>query len=250
MQSFKLLSALLCYPEPELVAALPVLRKALATSLIFQHATAGATDEPAGVPKAAAPTGNGVTLEQTLAPLLDYLSSAPLIRLQENYVATFDRSTSHSLHLFEHIHGESRDRGQAMVDLLEEYRKHGFELSTTELPDYVPLFLEFLAQLPEDQVQALLGDAIHVLAMIGNKLSSAQSPYACVFEVLRNRCTTEPQAFTEPPVRDMDEALETFGAGADGVEPLLRPSMTHTMQFQPKPTPGAEPSLRPTHSCS
>ena len=130
------------------------------------------------------------------------------------------------------------------------HRKHGFELSTTELPDYVPLFLEFLAQLPEDQVQALLGDAIHVLAMIGNELSVAQSPYACVFEVLRNHCTTEPQAFTEPPVRDMDEALETFGAGADGVEPLLRPSMTHTMQFQPKPTPDAKPSHRQNHSCA
>ena len=250
MQSFKLLSALLCYPEPELLGALPVLREKLAASLTRQRAPASATDERTDVPKAAAIAGTDVTHEQALAPLLDYLSSAPLIRSQENYVTTFDRSTSHSLHLFEHIHGESRDRGQAMVDLLEEYRKHGFELSTNELPDYVPLFLEFLAQLPEDRVQALLGDAIHVLAMIGKKLSSAQSPYACVFEVLRNYCTTEPQAFTEPPVRDMDEALETFGAGADGVEPLLRPSMTHTMQFQPKPTPGAEPSRQPTHSCS
>lgn len=248
MQSFKLLSSLLCYPEPELLAALPVLRVHLAAVLNSPCAKVGATGTPTDVSKTA--SACGANLEYTLAPLLDYLESAPLIRLQENYVATFDRSTSHSLHLFEHIHGESRDRGQAMVDLLEEYRKHGFELSTTELPDYVPLFLEFLAQLPKDQVQALLGDAIHVLAMIGNKLSAAQSPYACVFEVLRNHCKTEPQAFTEPPVRDMDEALETFGTGADGVEPLLRPSMTHTMQFQPKPTSGSAPGHRPTHSCA
>lgn len=222
MQSFKLLSVLLCYPEPELLAALPELR-----DLLEQEGS-----------------------RQTLAPLLDYLGSTSLIRLQENYVATFDRSTSHSLHLFEHIHGESRDRGQAMVDLLEEYRKHGFDLSTTELPDYVPLFLEFIAQLPEDNVQALLGDAIHVLAMIGNKLDVAQSPYACVFILLRNQCTTAPQAFTEPPVRDMDEALETFGAGVDGVEPLLRPTMTHTMRFQSKPAPDSVPSRRSTQSCS
>jgi nitrate reductase delta subunit len=274
MQSFKLLSALLCYPEPELLAALPVLREKLKNDSA-QYVLPGSTHEFADVSRTPTQSSEqasllrvtnlnkeqeleedktlrneSIQLERALAPLLDYLESAPLIRLQENYVATFDRSSSHSLHLFEHIHGESRDRGQAMVDLLEEYRKHGFELSTTELPDYVPLFLEFLAQLPEDQVQALLGDAIHVLATIGNKLSAAQSPYACVFEVLRNHCTTEPQAFTEPPVRDMDEALETFGAGADGVEPLLRPSVTHTMQFQPKPTPGAEPSRRPIQSCS
>ena len=250
MQSFKLLSALLCYPEPPLLAALPALRARLKIVHTSQRAQVDTTDAQNITHTSVAACDAHSTLEHALAPLLDYLGTTPLIRLQENYVATFDRSTSHSLHLFEHIHGESRDRGQAMVDLLEEYRKHGFELSTTELPDYVPLFLEFLAQLPEDQVQALLGDAIHVLAMIGNDLSVAQSPYACVFEVLRNHCTTEPQAFTEPPVRDMDEALETFGAGADGVEPLLRPSMTHTMQFQPKPTPDAKPSHRQNHSCA
>ncbi|MEI6838131.1 MAG: nitrate reductase molybdenum cofactor assembly chaperone [Alcaligenaceae bacterium] len=223
MKIFKLLSALLCYPEPPLLAALNDIEKhcAIETS----HA-------------------------QVLKPLLDYLNSAALIRLQENYVATFDRSTSHSLHLFEHIHGESRDRGQAMVDLLEEYRKHGFELSTSELPDYVPLFLEFLAQLPHDQAQVLLGDAIHVLAMIGNKLAADKSPYACVFALIRMHCSTEPIAFTEPPVRDMDEALETFGAGADGVEPLLRPNMTHTMQFHPKPTQAPEQGHRPSQTCS
>ena len=250
MQSFKLLSALICYPEPPLLAALPALRARLKIVHTSQRAQVDTTDAQNITHTSVAACDAHSTLEHALAPLLDYLGTTPLIRLQENYVATFDRSTSHSLHLFEHIHGESRDRGQAMVDLLEEYRKHGFELSTTELPDYVPLFLEFLAQLPEDQVQALLGDAIHVLAMIGNELSVAQSPYACVFEVLRNHCTTEPQAFTEPPVRDMDEALETFGAGADGVEPLLRPSMTHTMQFQPKPTPDAKPSHRQNHSCA
>jgi nitrate reductase delta subunit len=85
-----------------------------------------------------------------LAPLLDELRSRPLIELQENYVATFDRSPSHSLHLFEHVHGESRDRGQAMVDLMDEYRRDGFEPLETELPDYVPLFLEFLGALSLD----------------------------------------------------------------------------------------------------
>ena len=242
MQIFKLLSALLCYPEPELLTALPTLREQLATDSAHQQSLGALSDEPVRKPQAADP-------EQTLEPLLTYLHSEPLIRLQENYVATFDRSTSHSLHLFEHIHGESRDRGQAMVDLLQEYRKQGFDLSTTELPDYIPLFLEFLAQLPDTEVQALLGDAIHVLALIGHKLAAANSPYACVFALLRLHCTTEPQAFTEPPVRDMDEALEIFGAGTDGVEPLLRPTLTHTMQFHAKPTQPTELKRRPLHPC-
>lgn len=64
-----------------------------------------------------------------------------LMDLQESYIGLFDRGRALSLHLFEHIHGQSRDRGQAMVDLLETYRRHGFELSARELPDYLPLFL-------------------------------------------------------------------------------------------------------------
>ena len=76
--------------------------------------------------------------------------------LQEQYVATFDRGRALSLHLFEHIHGESRDRGQAMVNLLEVYRKHGFELNARELPDYIPLFLEYLAQRPVEEALSLI----------------------------------------------------------------------------------------------
>lgn len=212
MQDFKLLSALLCYPEQELIDALPRIRLALA---------------------------HDVALQDALTPLLDYLGSHELIRLQENYVASIDRNQRHSLHLFEHIHGESRDRGQAMVDLLNEYRKHGFELTGNELPDYVPLFLEFLAQLPADDAQKLLGDAIHVLAMLGDKLKASDSPYHCIFDVIRAHCSTQPLPFTDPPIRDMDEALEVFGPGADGIEPLLKPTTEHAIQFHPKKAHGA-----------
>ncbi|PLP97312.1 nitrate reductase molybdenum cofactor assembly chaperone [Cupriavidus pauculus] len=160
-----------------------------------------------------------------LAPLTEVLRREPLIRLQENYVATFDRNPAQSLHLFEHVHGESRDRGQAMVDLLEEYRRDGFDLTTAELPDYVPLFLEYLGALVMDgkeaRAEALLGDAIHVMAAIGDRLARSESPYAAAFLTLRTLTDVQPQPQEEPPVRDMDEALETFGPGADGVEPLL-----------------------------
>ena len=93
MQDFKLLSALLCYPEQELIDALPHIRQVVAQN---------------------------ASLQTGLTPLLDYLGSHDLIRLQENYVANIDRNQRHSLHLFEHI-------------LLEEYRKHGFELNGNEL---------------------------------------------------------------------------------------------------------------------
>ncbi|WP_324781068.1 nitrate reductase molybdenum cofactor assembly chaperone [Thiobacillus sedimenti] len=202
MKTFKVLSLLLMYPESDWLAALPELHAALVEEGGFNRdATA------------------------RLAPLFDLLHEANLIELQENYVATFDRNPSHSLHLFEHIHGESRDRGSAMIDLLQEYWKHDFDASAAELPDYVPLFLEFLSLLPADEARALLGDAVHVLAALGRKLDANGSPYASVFQVLEALSPVAAQELAEPPVRDMDEAMEMFGPSADGVEPLLKPGL-------------------------
>ncbi|OVZ62094.1 MULTISPECIES: nitrate reductase molybdenum cofactor assembly chaperone [unclassified Pigmentiphaga] len=192
--TYTVLSALLAYPDAEMVAALPELRSALA-------------------PADAA----------TLAPLFAMMEGKPdLIALQEEYVATFDRRPAHSLHLFEHVHGESRDRGQAMVNLREEYLRHGLEPRPGELPDYVPMFLEFLGQLPAPRAAVLLGDAIHVLARIGDKLDAAGSPYARAFDVLRRLTDVQPQALPEPPEGDMEEGMVTFGPGAGMAEPVLR----------------------------
>lgn len=195
MKHFQVLSALLLYPEPVLIENLSEIELVLAAT---------------------------PTLHAPLRPLLDYLATQDLITLQQNYVMTFDRNPSHSLHLFEHIHGESRDRGQAMVDLMEEYKKHGLEMTGDDLPDFVPLFLEFLSQQEEAEAARLLSDAVHVLAHIGRKLAANGSPYAVVFDVLQQLSPVAAEELTEPPVRDMDEALETFGPGADGVEPLLK----------------------------
>ena len=200
MKTFKVLSLLLCYPESEWLGALPELEQALAAEADFN--------------------GDART---RLAPLFAQLRETGLIALQENYVATFDRNPSHSLHLFEHIHGESRDRGSAMIDLLNEYWKHDFDASASELPDYVPLFLEFLSLLPVDEALALLGDAVHVLATIGRKLDANGSPYATAFQVLEALSPVAALELAEPPVRDMDEAMEMFGPSMDGVEPLLKP---------------------------
>jgi nitrate reductase delta subunit len=195
MKHYQVLSALLLYPEPELQADLPELERVLAETPEW-HAM--------------------------LRPLLAHLAGTDIIDLQQDYVMTFDRTPSHSLHLFEHIHGESRDRGQAMVDLMEEYKKHGLEMTGDDLPDFVPLFLEFLSQQDEAESARLLSDAIHVLAHIGRKLAANGSPYSVVFDVLERLSPVAAEALAEPPVRDMDEALETFGPSADGVEPLLK----------------------------
>jgi nitrate reductase delta subunit len=200
MKTFKILSLLLCYPESDWLSELPEMHAALFEETEF----------------------NGDALAR-LAPLFDLLHESKLIALQENYVATFDRNPSHSLHLFEHIHGESRDRGSAMIDLLEEYWKYDFNASASELPDYVPLFLEFLSLLPAEKALELLGDAVHVLATIGRKLDANGSPYATAFQVLEALSPVAAQELAEPPVHDMDEAMERFGPSVDGVEPLLKP---------------------------
>ena len=195
---FQAFSALLSYPEQDLLDALGEIRAALAT-------------DPA--------------IAAQIEPLIAHLEAGDLISLQEEYVATFDRNPSHSLHLFEHIHGEDRARGQAMVDLMEEYKAHGFEPVCEELPDYVPLFLEFLAQCEPDEATRLLGDAVHVLHYVAGKLQGNGSEYAGVLQAVVSLSPVAPLPLTVPPVRDMDEAMETFGPGVDGVEPLLKPSL-------------------------
>lgn len=195
---YQALSALLCYPEAELVEAVPEIRTALASQ-----------------PELAA----------LVEPLLSHIASTALIPLQEQYVQTFDRNRSHSLHLFEHIHGEDRERGQAMVDLLQEYQKHGYELVSSELPDYVPLFLEFLSQCDEEEGSKLLGDAVHVLNHVAKKLQENGSVWAGPLQAAVLLSPVEPQPLVTPPVRDMDEAMEVFGPTPDGVEPLLKPTV-------------------------
>jgi nitrate reductase delta subunit len=121
---------------------------------------------------------------RALKSLADGFARADLYALQEDYVWLFDRTRSLSLHLYEHVHGESRERGQAMVALLELYRAKGLELSPGELPDYLPVFLEFLSILPEAEAASLLGEAAHVIAAIGERLHKRGSLYRAVFGAL------------------------------------------------------------------
>lgn len=112
------------------------------------------------------------------------LGQRPLTEIQESYVSLFDRGRALSLHLFEHVHGESRDRGQAMVDLLELYRQGGLELDARELPDYLPLMLEYLSTRPREEAAELLGDAMAIIILLGARLRQRDSAYAVLFEAL------------------------------------------------------------------
>jgi nitrate reductase molybdenum cofactor assembly chaperone NarJ/NarW len=107
-----------------------------------------------------------------------------LIGAQEAYVETFDRGRRSSLSLFEHVHGDGRDRGQAMVDLLGMYGQAGLAYAAGELPDYLPAYLEFASLQPESTAKELLQEVDHILGSIGSALAGRRSPYAPIFATL------------------------------------------------------------------
>jgi nitrate reductase delta subunit len=158
---YRALAVLLRYPTAETRALLPAVRDAV--------------DADTALPP---------PIRRALISLAGELATMDLYEAQERYVWLFDRTRSLSLNLYEHVHGESRDRGQAMVALLELYRSKGLELSANELPDHLPVFLEFLSTLPDAEASSLLGEAAHVLSALGERLHKRQSPYRAVFGAL------------------------------------------------------------------
>ncbi|MBN9589464.1 MAG: nitrate reductase molybdenum cofactor assembly chaperone [Alphaproteobacteria bacterium 64-11] len=157
----KVLSAILSYPTAELQAA--------GRELIF-----ALNEEQLLTVKHRAAVG----------ALIADMAAADLLEAQSRYVDLFDRTRSLSLHFFEHVHGESRDRGQAMVSLLERYQKAGLDVAGRELPDYIPLFLEFLSTLSGGEARASLAEPAHILAALGERLRKRGSDYASVFDAM------------------------------------------------------------------
>ena len=119
-----------------------------------------------------------------LGVFLRDLLARDLLDVQAEYSQLFDRGRATSLLLFEHVHGESRDRGQAMVDLMAQYEEHGLQLDSRELPDHLPLYLEYLAQLPKEEALGGLKDIAPILALLGARLQQRESPYAVLFDLL------------------------------------------------------------------
>lgn len=169
-------------------------------------------------------------VRRALERLCERLAEADPYELQEDYVQLFDRTRTLSLNLYEHVHGESRDRGQSMADLIALYEQHGLELSARELPDHLPVFLDFLSTLPDAQAASLLGEAAHVLEAMGERLHKKSSPYRAVFGALVALADAQPDAqavatlMAEPDedpddLEALDQAWEesavTFGPDTD-----------------------------------
>lgn len=128
---------------------------------------------------------------QQVGIFLRDLTSQDLLDAQATYSELFDRGRATSLLLFEHVHGESRDRGQAMVDLLAQYERHGLQLDSRELPDHLPLYLEYLAQLPTAEAIGGLQDIAPILALLQARLQQRGSHYASLFDALLTLTKTE-----------------------------------------------------------
>ncbi len=171
VQTFKILSLLLTYPTQELKAGAGDLAAALDTEALL--------------PKPQRDFLNRLIVEIETRDLYD---------LEERYVLLFDRTRSLSLHMFEHVHGDGRDRGQAMLDLKALYDKHGLDIAASELPDFLPLFLEFLSTRPLEEARELLNQPLHIIAGLRKRLHKRGSAYAAVFRALEKIATGKPSA--------------------------------------------------------
>lgn len=212
--TLKALSALLTYPTAELQAAAGDIGEAIDREPAVASRTRG-----------------------RLHTLIKEIGSDDLYDLQERYVLQFDRTRSVSLHLFEHVHGESRDRGQAMIDLQSLYEKNGLFIGASELPDFLPLFLEFLSTRPIEEARDLLGQTAHILAAIGERLTKRDSSYAGVFAALVDIAGDE-AARGEPVGALVAEAPDPSDLGALDAAWEEAPVM-----FGPEAAPGCKDDL-------
>lgn len=161
---YRIVSKLLDYPDASLLDALTELKHELTDSKALFLAE-----------------------RQAMACFLEYLESMPLTELQAAYVLTFDLTPEHALHLTHHLFGDDKSRGPALIDLTEFYKEYGLELAANELPDYLPLVLEFAAQLDASEAQMFLAQWVKVLKQLAANLEEAKSPYAYLVRLVENR---------------------------------------------------------------
>lgn len=130
--------------------------------------------------------GGALNLQQAaqLNNFISMLCGGDLLDAQASYSELFDRGRATSMLLFEHVHGESRDRGQAMVNLMNQYQQAGMEIDSRELPDHLPLYLEYLSQREESEARGGLQDVAPILALLAARLKQRESDYAVLFYVL------------------------------------------------------------------
>lgn len=213
-RTLKALSLVLSYPTTELQQVMPEISAVLASD---RRLTAAA--------------------RRSLRPLMEELAQHDIYELEESYVMLFDRSRTLSLNLFEHVHGESRDRGGAMVSLVETYRAGGFEPATSELPDHLPVLLEFLATRPFAEARDVLADAAHIFEAINARLSRRDSTYGAVFAALLQLADAK---IDKQAVAELLEAPDDDPNDLDALDEVWEES---EVRFGPDPNAGC-PQVR------
>ena len=215
-----MLAHLLRYPDAELVAHVDDLRQALRS-------------------EAALPAPRLTELDA----LLQHLAGAPKLTIESDYVELFDRGRQTALHLFEHVHGDSRDRGPAMIDLIQTYEKAGLYLDNRELPDHLTVLLEFASTQPPTQAREFLAEIAHIVRTIFSALLARRSPYAsvlaAVLELAGEKADTVPLA-PEPTLDDSWSEPEVFGGcSTAGQSKPGQPQPIHFTQRTPSSLQGA-----------
>ena len=215
-RSLRVMAALLDYPHAETRGYLPEMREILRSEGALSAAR-----------------------QAELDALIDSLSSADPLETEANYVQLFDRGRATSLHLFEHVHGDSRDRGPAMIDLAQTYEKAGLYMTPDELPDYLPAVLEFVSTQPPREARAFLGEMAHIFNALFSALQQRASPYASVLGALLElagekaqavKLAAEPaldESWVEPPVFD--------GCSSKGQAKPGQPQPIHLVRKSAKP---------------
>lgn len=187
MLTYKAIGWLLTYPQADLIAALPELQQVIAAEGLLS-----------------------VSVENNLLRFTAALGTGDLIDLQEAYVGLFDKSRQASLHLFEHVHGESRDRGMAMVNLREIYVAAGLFQDEGELPDYLPMYLEYLSILPRNDAKAGLADVAPILQGIHRQLARRGSGYAAPLAAMLELAAVKPLAAETDETEARDDTPEAI----------------------------------------
>lgn len=218
--SLRVLAALLRYPDAEFRAAVPELQQALRTE--------------AALPPA--------RLEE-LCALLQRLQRDDPFTVESEFVDLFDRGRGTALHLFEHVHGDSRERGPAMVDLQQTYEKAGLYLTESELPDHLAVVLEFASTQPPKEARAFLGEIAHIVRAIFSALLRRQSAYASVLAAVLELAGEKAERVDIPPEPELDEAWaepEAFGGcSTAGQSKPEQPQPIHIVRKAQLGQPGA-----------
>ena len=180
--TLRVLARLLSYPDPDVRAHLSDMRNALHTECALSAARLGEIDA-----------------------LMTSIERQSAIDAEADYVQLFDSGRRTSLQLFEHVHGDSRDRGPAMIDLAQTYEKAGLYLAEGEMPDHLTVALEYASTQPPAEARAFLGETSHILNVIFNALEKRGSRYASVLGALLDLAGEKARAVNVPDEEPIDE---------------------------------------------